>query len=73
MEEFLAHRSGVQKSPTFYSRYLEHLLAQRGTFRQIRYWVAETVLKDTPEVQPGEFLYANQGYAVAAAMMETNN
>jgi CubicO group peptidase (beta-lactamase class C family) len=70
VEQFLAHRSGVQQSPTFYSRHLQELLAQKGTFRQIRYWVAETVLTDEPEVQPGEFLYANQGYAVAAAMME---
>ena len=70
LEQFLAHRSGVQQSTTFYGRYLDKLLAQKGTFRQIRYWVTETVLKDAPEVQPGEFLYANQGYAVAAAMME---
>ncbi|CAF0752385.1 unnamed protein product [Adineta steineri] len=70
LEQFLAHRSGVQQSTTFYSRYYNALLAQKGTFCQIRYWVTETVLKDVPEVQPGEFLYANQGYAVAAAMME---
>jgi len=70
LEQFLAHRSGVQQSPTFFNRYLNKLLAQTGTFRQIRYWVAETVLKDAPEVPPGDFLYANQGYAVAAAMME---
>jgi CubicO group peptidase (beta-lactamase class C family) len=70
IEQFLAHRSGVQQSPTFYARHLQQLLAQRGTFHQIRYWVTETILKDAPEVQPGEYLYANQGYAVAAAMME---
>ncbi|CAF0916747.1 unnamed protein product [Rotaria sordida] len=70
LEQFLAHRSGVQQSTTFYNRYLKELLAQQGTYRQIRYWVAEAVLKDVPEVQPGEYLYANQGYAVAAAMME---
>jgi CubicO group peptidase (beta-lactamase class C family) len=70
LEEFLAHRSGVQQSTTFYTRHLQALLAQKGTFRQIRHWVVETVLKDEPEVQPGEFLYANQGYAVAAAMLE---
>ncbi|CAF1082114.1 unnamed protein product [Rotaria sp. Silwood1] len=70
LEQFLAHRSGVQQSTTFYNRHLRELLAQKGTFRQIRYWVTETVLKDAPEIQPGEFLYANQGYAVAAAMIE---
>lgn len=70
LEEFLAHRSGVQQSTTFYSRYIQQLLAQKGTYREIRHWVVETILKDAPEVQPGEYLYANQGYAVAAAMME---
>jgi CubicO group peptidase (beta-lactamase class C family) len=70
LEEFFAHRSGVQQSTTFYARYYQQLLKQKGSFEQIRHWVAETVLKDAPEVQPGEYLYANQGYAVAAAMME---
>ena len=70
LEQFFAHRSGAQQSTTFYKRHLNELLAQKGTFRQIRYWVAETVMKDVPEVSPGEYLYANQGYAVAAAMME---
>ena len=70
LEEFFAHRSGVQQSTTFYARYYQQLLKQKGSFEQIRHWVAETVLKDEPEVKPGEYLYANQGYAVAAAMME---
>lgn len=70
LEQFLAHRSGVQQSTTFYGRYIQELLAQKGSLQQIRIWVAETILKDAPEVQPGEYLYANQGYAVAAAMME---
>ncbi|UJR38010.1 hypothetical protein I4U23_030692 [Adineta vaga] len=70
LEQFLAHRSGVQQSTTFYSRYYSKLIVQKGTFREIRHWVAETVLKDAPEVKPGEYLYANQGYAVAAAMIE---
>lgn len=70
LEQFLAHRSGVQQSTTFFSRYLQQLLDQQGTFEQIRFWVAETVMKDAPEVPNGDFLYANQGYAVAAAMME---
>jgi CubicO group peptidase (beta-lactamase class C family) len=70
LEQFLAHRSGVQQSTTFYNRHLRELLVQQGSFHQIRSWVAQTVLKDSPEVPPGEYLYANQGYAVAAAMME---
>lgn len=70
LEQFLAHRTGLQQSTTFYNRHLAQLLAQRGSMRQVRRWVAETVMRDAPEVKPGEFLYANQGYAVAAAMME---
>lgn len=70
IEQFLAHRSGVQQSTTFYARYLNQLLTKQGTIRQIRRWVVETVLKDPPEVTPGEYLYANQGYTIAAAMME---
>lgn len=70
LEQFLAHRSGVQRSTTFNARYLSALIQRTGTFREIRFWVTETILKDAPEVQPGEFLYANEGYAVAAAMME---
>ena len=70
LEQFLAHRSGVQQSTTFFSRYGMKLLVPRGTMRQVRRWVTDLVLTDAPEVTPGEHLYANQGYAVAAAMME---
>ena len=70
LEQFLAHRSGLQQSTTFYNRHLVQLLAKTGSIPEIRSWVAETVMKDAPEVQPDDFLYANQGYAVAAVMME---
>jgi CubicO group peptidase (beta-lactamase class C family) len=70
LEQFLAHRSGVEQSITFYRHHWNELMAQKGSIREIRHWVAETVMIDAPEVKPGEFLYANQGYAVAAAMME---
>ena len=70
LEEFLAHRSGVADSDTFFTRHADEFLAQNGTYREIRYWTAETILKDEPQVKPGEYLYSNQGYAVAAAMME---
>jgi CubicO group peptidase (beta-lactamase class C family) len=70
VEQLLAHRSGLQQSTTFYNRHLVQLLAKTGSIPEIRWWVAEIVLKDAPEVKPGEFLYANQGYAVAAVMME---
>ena len=69
-EEFLAHVSGVQNETIFYNRHYEALISQKGNLSQIRYWVAETVLKDPPQNTPGEYWYANQGYVVAAAMME---
>jgi len=70
LDQLLAHRAGVEQRITFENRHWSQLMAQKGTIRQIRRWVSETVLKDTPEVTPGNFLYANQGYTVAATMME---
>jgi CubicO group peptidase (beta-lactamase class C family) len=66
----LAHRSGVQQGSTFESRYWNTVAQQPGTISQIRRWVSDTVLQDAPEVTPGTHLYANQGYTVAATMME---
>ncbi|CAF2857890.1 unnamed protein product [Rotaria sp. Silwood2] len=70
LEQLLAHRAGVQQTTTFYKYHILAFVYQQGNISQIRRWVVETVLKDTPEVQPGEFLYSNPGYTVAAVMME---
>lgn len=70
LEQLLAHRAGVQKTTTFYSLHGLAFVSQQGNVTQVRRWVAETVLKDVPEVQPGEYLYSNQGYTVAAVMIE---
>jgi CubicO group peptidase (beta-lactamase class C family) len=70
LDQLLAHRAGVEQRTTFESRHWSQLMAQKGTIPQIRRWVSETVLKDSPEVTPGNFLYSNQGYTVAATMME---
>ena len=70
LDALLAHRAGVEQGSTFESRYWSQLQAQSGTIPQIRRWVSETVLKDAPEVTPGTYLYSNQGYTVAATMME---
>ncbi len=70
LDQLLAHRAGVEQGSTFENRYWTQLMAQNGTIPQIRRWVSETVLKDSPEVTPGTYLYANQGYTVAATMME---
>ncbi|CAF4989802.1 unnamed protein product [Rotaria sp. Silwood1] len=70
LEQLLAHRAGVQNTPTFYNHHLVAFISQQGNISQIRRWVVETVLKDTPQIQSGEYLYSNQGYTVAAVMME---
>lgn len=70
LDELLAHRAGVQDGATFESRYWNKLFTRSGSVMEIRRWVAETVLKDAPQVSRGTYLYSNQGYTVAAAMME---
>ena len=70
LEQFLAHRTGVQSSDVFSVNHWNQFAQQQGTETELRRWVSETVLKDAPQVPPGDYLYANQGYAVAATMME---
>ncbi len=70
LDQLLSHRSGVQQNGTFTARHASRFLLQTGSLPQLRRWVSEAVLADPPEVPPGSFLYANQGYTVAAAMLE---
>ena len=70
LDQFLAHRTGVQSDTTFQNNHWNQLTVQTGTLPQLRRWVSTAVLSDTPEVAPGTFLYANQGYTVAASMLE---
>ena len=70
LADLLAHRGGIEDEGVFTDEHYADLLTQTGTMMQIRRWVAETVMKDAPEVTPGTFLYSTQGYAVAAAMLE---
>ncbi len=70
LDQLLAHVGGVQQGLTFESRHWSQLQAQGGTVQQIRRWVCDTVLTEAPEVSPGTYLYSNQGYDVAAAMLE---
>lgn len=70
LEQFLAHRTGLQESDTFWKNHGGAIMGYNGTKQKIRTWVSETVMRDIPEVAPGKFHYSNQGYAVAANMME---
>ena len=72
LDQLLCHRAGVQQETTFDTNHWSQFLAVIGTntVPQLRRWVANTVLTDAPEVTPGTYLYANQGYIVAATMLE---
>ncbi len=70
LSDFLAHRAGVQASPQFSSSHWSALYVLNGSVSERRRWASEAVLTDEPAVTPGTYLYANQGYAVAATMME---
>jgi len=70
LEQILAHRAGIQSGATFESRYWTTVQQQSGSIQEIRRWVVDTVLSDDNEVAPGEYLYSNQGYTVAATMLE---
>ena len=70
LDQILCHRAGIQQENTFDTNHWSTFLGKFGTVPQLRRWVADTVLTDAPEVTPGTYLYANQGYIVAAVMME---
>ena len=72
LDQFLCHRTGVQQETTFDTNHWNQFMLLSGTtpIPQLRRWVANTVLTDAPEVTPGTYLYANQGYIVAATMLE---
>jgi CubicO group peptidase (beta-lactamase class C family) len=70
IDEFLGHRSGVQEQVTFDARHWTPFQSVTGSITELRKWVCDQVLTDAPDVPRGTYLYANQGYVVAAAMME---
>jgi CubicO group peptidase (beta-lactamase class C family) len=70
LDQLLCHRGGVQDETTFDANHWSTFMTQTGSVSHLRRWVSDTVLKDAPQVPPGQYLYANQGYAVAATMME---
>jgi CubicO group peptidase (beta-lactamase class C family) len=70
LDQLLCHYGGVQEQTTFDATHWNQFMPQTGTVSQLRRWVCDTVLKDAPQVPPGNYLYSNQGYTVAATMME---
>ena len=49
LDQFLAHRTGVQQESTFNSNHWAALMAQSGTLAELRRWATESVLRDAPE------------------------
>jgi CubicO group peptidase (beta-lactamase class C family) len=70
LDQLLCHYGGVENETTFEATHWTSFMSQTGSVSQLRRWVSDTVLKDAPQVPPGTYLYANQGYTVAATMME---
>jgi CubicO group peptidase (beta-lactamase class C family) len=69
LEQLLTHRGGCPSEPpaAAWSRAWQ----QRGTPTQQRSEFIQAVLALPPQAAPGtEFIYSNQGYAVAGAMLE---
>jgi len=70
LDQLLCHRGGVQQETSFDATHWNAFLAVFDTTPHLRRWVSNAVLTDAPEVPPGTYLYANQGYIVAATMLE---
>ena len=70
LNDILAHRAGIEENVYYNNNHWATFSVATGTTSQLRALVCDEVLSDTPEVTKGTFLYANQGFSVAAAMLE---
>ena len=70
LDQLLAHRTSIEAGSTFENAHYGQFLDVTGTLSELRQWVCQAALTDAPQVAPGTFLYANQGYTVAATMLE---
>jgi CubicO group peptidase (beta-lactamase class C family) len=69
VEQLLTHRGGVPGNPPWLAWLKAN--AAEGSPTQQRYEFIQAVLRKRPEAAPGtKFIYSNQGYAIAGAMME---
>lgn len=70
LEQLLSHRGGLPTQAD--ARLWEAAWAQRGTPVEQRLEFVRGTLAKEPEAQPGsKYIYSNQGYSVAAVMLET--
>jgi CubicO group peptidase (beta-lactamase class C family) len=69
LEQLLAHRGGLAEEPPTVAWALAWL--QRGTPREQRERFLTAILTEAPAAEAGrEYIYSNQGYALAGAMLE---
>jgi CubicO group peptidase (beta-lactamase class C family) len=69
MEQLLTHRGGVPGNPPRWA-WLQARAAE-GPAREQRYQFIQAVLRQRPKAAAGtKFIYSNQGYAIAGAMLE---
>jgi CubicO group peptidase (beta-lactamase class C family) len=69
IEWLLEHRGGACGSPP--SAMWSALWQRTGTPHETRRWFVEQLLAAAPEAKPGtKFIYSNQGYTIAGAMLE---
>ena len=69
LAQLLTHRAGVPANPP--PAAWDQAWRQQGNPRQQRYEFIKSVLREKPAAPPGSrYLYSNQGYAIAGAMLE---
>ncbi len=69
LEQLLSHRGGCPNKPP--NDAWARAWRKQGTPAEQRYEFIKSVLSKPPEAQPGtKYVYSNQGYAVAGAMLE---
>jgi len=69
LEQLLRHRAGCPTEPP--PAAWKHAREQQGTAAEQRYEFIQSVLGLPPAAPPGsKFIYSNQGYAIAGAMLE---
>jgi CubicO group peptidase (beta-lactamase class C family) len=69
IEWLLQHRGGACGQPP--DGMWSELWERKGTAQENRRWFVEQLLAAAPEAKPGtKFVYSNQGYTIAGAMLE---
>jgi CubicO group peptidase (beta-lactamase class C family) len=70
LEQLLAHRAGFSAESWPLGETFQSMHSLNGSPREQRWSYARTILRETPTVHPGEFLYSNRSYAIAGVIAE---